>query len=109
MREYRSKGLPPCQAVLFPTEALASDEECYNYIYETIRAIREGRGTLRDLDGIRQVSEIMRLRHQRRRIAAMLEGPVMRRLRRLRVRLGDFKVWLRREYVARTTARRLGA
>jgi len=108
MQENRSRPERTCQVFIFPTEALASDEECYTYIYDTIQGIREGRGELRDLEGIRQLSEIMRLRHQRRRVAALIEVRwYVRLVRRMQMRLDNARLWLRREWIARETARRL--
>jgi len=58
------------EAFIFPTNALASDEEAYTYIHDTVRLVMQGRADLKDLDGIRQVAEIKRLHHQRRRAKA---------------------------------------
>ena len=69
MCENNSSKTKPCQAFIFPTGALATDEDAFKYIRDTALRIRKGEAALQELDGICQVSELKCAEIQRRRVA----------------------------------------
>jgi hypothetical protein len=91
-----------CQAFIFPISALASEAKAWTWVFDTIERIREGRADLKELDGIRELALLRQHKCQLRQ--AERERHLVERIK---MRIQYARVWLRREYMAWSTARRL--
>jgi hypothetical protein len=91
-----------CQAFIFPTEALASEVKAWTWVFGAVQRIKEGRADLKELDGVRELALLRQHKCQLRQ--AERERHLSERIK---MRIQYARVWLKREYIARTTARRL--